>query len=51
MGGYELGKRIGTGTFAIVKEAVHIKSKQKVAVKVLRKKLIIDARDKLNLSR
>lgn len=51
VGGYEIGKRIGTGTFATVKEAIHLKTQQKVAAKILRKRLIVDTQDKINLSR
>lgn len=46
-----MGKKIGTGTFATVKEATHLKTNQKVAAKILRKRLIVDTQDKINLSR
>eukprot|EP00118_Oscarella_pearsei_P001406 m.7359 g.7359 ORF g.7359 m.7359 type:complete len:620 (+) comp18475_c0_seq1:293-2152(+) len=37
IGGYLIGKTIGEGSFAKVKEAVHLLTNQKVAVKVLEK--------------
>ena len=35
---YELGKKLGSGTFSVVKEAVHKKSSQRFAVKCIDKK-------------
>lgn len=51
VGDYAIGRTIGNGTFANVKEAVHQKTKEKVSIKILQKKLIAESRDKINLSR
>ena len=37
---YRTGKTLGSGTYAIVKEAVHIKTGQYYACKVINKKLM-----------
>ena len=46
-----MGKTIGTGTFATVREGIHMPTQQKVAVKVINKSIIVDNRDKTNISR
>jgi 5'-AMP-activated protein kinase catalytic alpha subunit len=51
VGDYLLGRTIGKGTFANVREAIHQKTNEKVSIKILHKKLISDPRDKINLSR
>jgi 5'-AMP-activated protein kinase catalytic alpha subunit len=42
IGSYELGRTIGRGTFGKVKEATHIITKEKVAIKILNKDKIED---------
>lgn len=51
MGNFSIGKAIGKGTFASVREAIHLPTNQKVAIKILHKKMIVDTRDKMNVSR
>jgi 5'-AMP-activated protein kinase catalytic alpha subunit len=51
IGKFLIGKAIGKGTFASVREGIHTPTNQKVAIKILHKKMIVDNRDKINLSR
>lgn len=51
MGEYAIGKVLGTGTFAHVREATHQRTGQKVSIKILHKSLIEEAKDKINLTR
>lgn len=51
IGCYILGKTIGKGTFGVVKQAVHTTTKEKVAIKILQKKKIIDVTDVERVSR
>ncbi|OMJ87155.1 hypothetical protein SteCoe_11154 [Stentor coeruleus] len=51
IGSYEIGKTIGEGTFGKVKLGVHIKTQEKVAIKVLEKERICDVSDVERVSR
>ncbi|OMJ96206.1 hypothetical protein SteCoe_164 [Stentor coeruleus] len=51
IGSYEIGKTIGKGTFGKVKLGVHIKTQEKVAIKVLEKERICDVSDVERVSR
>ena len=46
-----MGKAIGKGTFACVREGRHMPTQCKVAIKILHKRMIQDSRDKMNISR
>lgn len=51
IGAYVLEKTLGKGTFGKVKAATHIKTGEKVAVKILEKDKIIDVADVERVSR
>ena len=51
IGQFILGKKIGEGTFGIVRKATHILTGEKVAVKILDKKKILEHSDKTRLER
>lgn len=51
IGTYVLGKTLGKGTFGKVKAATHIKTGEKVAVKILEKEKIVDVADVERVSR
>ena len=51
IGQYILGKSIGEGTFGKVKVGTHIKTQEKVAVKILEKSKITDVADVERVSR
>jgi len=46
-----LGKCIGQGTFGKVKEAIHLPTGEKVAIKILEKKKITDKIDLIRVER
>ena len=49
IGPYEIQKTIGKGTFGLVKQAVHLPTSGKVAIKILEKSRIVDLKDKANI--
>ena len=49
VGPYEILKTIGKGTFGLVKEAVHVPTSEKVAIKILEKSRVVDHKDKRNI--
>ena len=51
IGDYTIGKTIGEGTFGKVKLGVHKMTSEKVAIKILEKKRIIDVADIERVSR
>ena len=51
IGQFILGKKIGEGTFGIVTLATHILTGEKVAIKILDKKKILEHSDKTRLER
>ena len=51
IGNYELGKTLGKGTFGKVKEATHITTGEKVAVKIIDKKSIEEEDDEIRIQR
>ena len=51
LGAFILGKKIGEGTFGIVRIATHILTGEKVAVKILDKDKISEGSDKIRLER
>jgi serine/threonine protein kinase len=42
LGNYKMGKTLGKGTFGKVKEAIHLPTSEKVAVKIIDKNTIED---------
>lgn len=51
IGNYELGKTLGKGTFGKVKEAIHIPTGEKVAIKIIDKSSIEDEDDEIRIQR
>jgi len=51
IGSYRITKTLGQGTFGKVKEGVHIRTGQKVAIKILDKSKITDVNDVERVSR
>ncbi|CAD8190946.1 unnamed protein product [Paramecium octaurelia] len=51
IGNYQLIKTLGEGTFGKVKLAVHLKSQEKVAIKILEKERIVEVADVERVSR
>lgn len=45
VGGYAIGRTIGRGTFSRVKLATHLKTQERVAVKILEKDKLLDNHD------
>lgn len=51
IGNYEFGKTLGKGTFGKVKEAIHIPTGEKVAIKIIDKNSIEDEDDEIRIQR
>ncbi|CAJ1935683.1 unnamed protein product [Sphenostylis stenocarpa] len=45
VGNYELGKTLGEGNFCTVKEALHVASGNKVAIKIIDKEKVVNNKD------
>ncbi|MCQ2815746.1 MAG: protein kinase [archaeon] len=51
LGPYLLGKKLGQGTFGLVRLGTHIKTGEKVAIKILEKSKILESSDKERVER
>ncbi|MCQ2816547.1 MAG: protein kinase [archaeon] len=51
LGPYLIGKKLGQGTFGLVRLGTHIKTGEKVAIKILEKSKILESSDKARVER
>ena len=51
LGPFTLGEKLGEGTFGVVRLGIHSKTEEKVAIKILDKRKILEKKDRISIER